>query len=98
MIHVLVQHEVADYQAWKSMFDASNDWRHKNGERSCRIFHRAGNVNDLILFFEWESLDAARTFMTSEELRGRMAKAGVKGQARIEFLTEMHTVRRSAAD
>ena len=98
MIQILVHHEVANYQAWKSVFDASSDWRLKNGEQSCRIFHSAGNVNDLILLFEWENLDAARAFMTSEELKARMAKAGVKGQPRIEFLTEMHTVRRSAAD
>jgi predicted nucleotidyltransferase len=98
MINVLVRHEVADYPAWKSVFESALDWRHKNGERSCRIFHNAGNLNDLTLLFEWESLEAARTFMASEELKARMAKAGVKGQPRVEFITEMYTIRRSAAD
>lgn len=98
MINVLVRHEVADYPAWKSVFESALDWRHKNGERSCRIFHNAGNINDLTLLFEWESLEAARAFMGSEELKARMAKAGVKGQPRVEFITEMYTVRRSAAD
>lgn len=98
MINVLVRHEVADYPAWKSVFESAFDWRHKNGERSCRIFHNAGNLNDLTLLFEWESLEAARTFMASEELKARMAKAGVKGQPRVEFITEMFTIRRSAAD
>lgn len=98
MINVLIHHEVADYTAWKSVFDAALDWRHKSGERSCRIFHGAGNVNDLTLLFEWESLDQARTFMASEELKARMAKAGVKGPPRVEYLTEMYTIRRSSAD
>ncbi|MBI3646497.1 MAG: hypothetical protein HY233_11100 [Acidobacteriales bacterium] len=98
MINVLVRHEVADYPAWKSVFESALDWRHKNGERSCRIFHNAGNINDLTLLFEWESLEAARAFMGSEELKARMAKAGVKGPPRVEFITEMYTVRRSAAD
>jgi hypothetical protein len=98
MINVIVHHEVADYPAWKSVFESAVDWRHKNGERSCRIFHSAGNVNDLTLLFEWESLEQARAFMASEELKARMAKAGVKGQPRVEFLTEMHSIRRSAAD
>lgn len=98
MINVLVRHEVADYPAWKSVFESALDWRQKNGERSCRIFHNAGNLNDLTLLFEWESLEAARTFMASEELKARMAKAGVKGQPRVEFITEMYTIRRSAAD
>jgi hypothetical protein len=98
MIHVLVHHEVADYPAWKAAFDAALDWRHKNGEHSARIFHTAGNVNNLTLLFEWENLDQARAFMASDELKARMAKAGVKGQPQVEYLTEMFTIRRSAAD
>ena len=98
MINVLIRHEVADYPAWKSAFESALDWRRKNGERSCRIFHSAGDVNDLTLLFEWESLEAARAFMASDELKARMAKAGVKGQPRVEFLTEVQTIRRSAAD
>ena len=98
MIHVLVHHEVADYPAWKAAFDAALDWRHKNGERSARIFHAAGNLNNLTLLFEWESLDQARAFMASDELKARMTKAGVKGQPQVEFLTEVYTIRRSAAD
>jgi len=98
MINVLVHHEVADYPTWKAVFDAALDLRHKNGERSGRIFHTAGNLNDLTLLFEWETLEQARAFMGSEDLKARMAKAGVKGQPRIEFLTEMYSIRRSAAD
>ena len=98
MINVLIHHEVADYAAWKAVFDAALDFRHKNGERSCRIFHGSGNVNDLTLLFEWESLDQARKFMASEELKARMSKAGVKGEPKVDYLTEMYTIRRSAAD
>ena len=98
MIHVLIHHEVADYTAWKSVFDSNLDWRHKHGERSCRIFRSVGNVNDLTLFFEWDSLDSARAFLASDELKSKMATAGVKGPPRVDFLTEVHSVRRSAAD
>ncbi|MFZ0798312.1 MAG: hypothetical protein WCA13_16375 [Terriglobales bacterium] len=98
MINVLIHHEVADYIAWKAVFDSNLDWRHKHGERSCRIFRSAGNVNDLTLFFEWDSLDQARAFIASDELKAKMANAGVKGPPRVDFLTEVHSVRRSAAD
>jgi hypothetical protein len=98
MIVVLVHHEVADYRAWKAVFDASLDLRHQHGEHGCRIFHTAGNVNDLTLMFEWENLDRARAFMESRELKAKMVAAGVKGQPRIDFLTEMYSIRRSAAD
>jgi len=98
MITVLIHHEIADYAAWKTLFDSAYDWRRKNGERNCRIFRSAGNVNDLTLLFEWESLEKARTFMASEELKARMAGAGVKGAPRVDFLTEVQSIRRSAAD
>ncbi len=98
MIHVLIHHEVADYMAWKAVFDSNIGWRHKHGERSCRIFRSAGNVQDLTLLFEWESLESARAFLASEELKAKMASAGVKGPPRVDFLTEVHSVRRSAAD
>ena len=98
MINIVIHHEVADYPTWKSAFESALDWRRKNGERSCRIFHSAGDVNDVTLLFEWESLESARAFMASDELKARMTKAGVKGQPRVELLTEVHTVRRSAAD
>ena len=98
MINVLIHHEVADYAAWKTVFDSNIDWRRKHGEQSCRVFRSAGNVNDLTLFFEWDSLDSARSFLASEELKSKMATAGVKGPPRVDFLTEVHSVRRSAAD
>ena len=98
MISVLVHHEVADYPAWKLVFDAALDWRQKNGEKSCRIFHIAGMVNNLVLLFEWESIESARQFMASDELKTRMAQAGVKSPPKVDFLTEIHTLRRSAAD
>jgi len=98
MINVLIHHEVADYAAWKAVFDSNLDWRHKHGERSCRIFRSAGNVNDLTLFFEWDSLDSVRAFLASDELKAKMASAGVKGPPHAHFLTEVHSVRRSSAD
>ncbi len=98
MINVLIHHEVSDYTAWKAVFDSSFDLRRKNGERGCRIFRSAGNANELTLFFEWESLEKARAFLASEELKAKMASAGVKGAPRVDFLTEVQSVRRSAAD
>ena len=98
MIYVLIHHEVADYPVWKSVLDSSLDWRSRNGEHSCRIFRGVENPNDLTLLFEWENLEKARAFIASDELKHRMAKAGVKGVPQVEYLTEMFSIRRSAAD
>jgi hypothetical protein len=98
MLHVLVRHKIADYPKWRAVFDAALDFRHRGGERSCRIFRNAEDDNDLTLLFEWESGDLARRYMHSPELQAKMQEAGVVGKAEIVYLSEMYTVRRSAAD
>jgi hypothetical protein len=98
MIQVLVHHEVADYQRWRAVFDAALDFRHEGGEQSCRIFRTAGNPNDLTLLFEWDNVEKARRYITSDELRKKMQEAGVNGVPEVHYLAEMYTVRRSAAD
>ena len=37
MNHVLIIHEVADYPAWKKVFDNAADIRQKAGERSYQV-------------------------------------------------------------
>jgi quinol monooxygenase YgiN len=98
MIQVLVRHQVADYRNWRSVFDGALDFRHDGGECSCRIFRKAGNPNDLTLLFEWDDMEKAQRYMTSDELRKKMQQSGVLGAPEIQYLAEMYTVRRSAAD
>ncbi|HST11011.1 MAG TPA: hypothetical protein VLL05_11590 [Terriglobales bacterium] len=98
MIQVLVHHQVSDYKNWRSVFDGALDFRHEGGECSCRIFRKAGNPNDLTLLFEWENMDQAQRYMSSDELRDKMQQVGVVGVPEVEYLAEMYTVRRSAAD
>jgi hypothetical protein len=98
MIQVLVHHQVADDKGWRSVFDESLDSRHDGGECSCRIFRKAGDANDLTLLFEWEDAERAKRYMTSDELRKKRKEAGVIGVPEIQYLAEMYTVRRSAAD
>jgi hypothetical protein len=98
MIQVLVHHEVNDYRSWRSVFDEAIDFRHLGGEQSCRVFRKSGDPNNLTLLFEWEDLDRAQRYMNSEELRDKMKQAGVIGTPEIQYLAEMYTVRRSAAD
>jgi quinol monooxygenase YgiN len=98
MIQVLVHHQVNDYKNWRSVFDAALDFRHEGGECSCRIFRKAGNPNDLTLLFEWEDMERAQRYMSSDQLREKMRQAGVVGVPDVQYLAEMYTVRRSAAD
>jgi hypothetical protein len=63
--HLLIRHKVKDYTAWKAVFDGFIETRRAGGEKSWQIWHPDDDSNNLLLLFEWDSLDNARTFMTS---------------------------------
>jgi hypothetical protein len=98
MVHVLVRHTIADYKIWRGLFDASLDFRHEGGEQSCRIFRDMEKDGEIELLFEWESREKAQRFMNSSEVQARMKQSGVLGTPEVHYLSEMYTIRRSAAD
>jgi hypothetical protein len=98
MVTLLVRHTIADYKTWRGVFDASLDFRHRGGEQSCRIFRDTEKDGEVTLLFEWESAERAHRFMSSQELKEKMKEAGVLGPPEVHYLSEMYTIRRSAAD
>jgi hypothetical protein len=98
MAYVLVRHTIADYKTWRGVFDASLDFRHQGGERSCRIFRDTEKDGEITLLLEWESSEQAHRFLSSPELAVRMKQAGVLEAPELHYLSEMYTIRRSAAD
>jgi heme-degrading monooxygenase HmoA len=98
MVIVLVRHKVADFKRWKQEFDGHFGLRHGAGELSCRMFHSHENPNDLTLFFEWETLEMARAFFASDALKKGMQQSGVTGTPEVQFLDEIRSLRRTAAD
>ena len=98
MVHVLIRHKVADYSRWKEVFDAHFGARKHAGETGCQLFHNMDDPRDIVLLLDWQSVDEARKFMTSPDLRQRMQEAGVQGNPEIHYLEDAHAVHRSAAD
>ena len=88
MAYMLVRHSVKDYEAWKSVFDSVSDLRQRYGEKSYQILRQENGSNDLVALFEWDSLDNARKYAASPELKAAMQQAGVTGKPDILFLEE----------
>ena len=88
MAYMLVSHSVKDYDAWKSVFDSVSDLRKSSGEKSYQILRQENGSNSLVALFEWDSLDNARKYATSPELKEAMQRAGVTGPPEISFLEE----------
>jgi len=88
MAHMMVEHKVKDYGAWKKVFDGFIETRRSSGEKNYRIYHPDNDPNSLIAMFEWDNLDNARKFAASNDLKDAMGKAGVIEQPHIYFLSE----------
>lgn len=83
MQFVLIIHEVADYPAWKSVFDGAATLRRDAGELTYQVLAYDQDPNRIVHFSRWRSLDAARAFFESEDLIRIRAEAGVRSP---EFL------------
>lgn len=78
MPHVLIIHEVADYPAWKTIFDGAAGIRREAGERSYQVLKYQNDPNKIVHFSAWTSLDAAKAFFESPKLVQIRKDAGVK--------------------
>lgn len=78
MPYVLIIHEVADYAAWKQVFDEAAGIRREAGERSYQVLRYEGEGNRIVHFSRWTSLEAARAFFESPRLVKIREEAGVK--------------------
>ncbi len=76
--YVLIIHEVADYPAWKKVFDAATEIRKKAGERSYQVLKYENEPNKIVHFSAWTSIRDAKRFFQSPELVKIRAEAGVK--------------------
>ncbi len=88
MPHVLIIHEVADYPAWKAVFDNAADIRREAGERSYQVLKYDGDPNRIVHFSTWTSHDDARRFFESPRLVEIRRIAGVKAPEFI-YLDEL---------
>jgi len=77
MPHVLIIHEVKDYQTWKAIFDQAAGNRKTAGEISYQLLRYDTDVNRIVHFSEWSSLERARRFFESPELVEIRKNAGV---------------------
>ena len=85
MATLFVRHTVQDYAAWRKIYDQFDATRRGMGVTSDGVYQLDGNPNDLTIYHEFNSMDAAKAFAASNELREAMGSAGVTGAPDIWF-------------
>lgn len=98
MIHVLVRHKVSDYTRWKEAFDAHLNTRMHAGETGVRLFQSVDDPREVVVMSDWDSLEQARKFINSDDLKQTMQKAGVVGAPDVQYIEDARTLRRTSAD
>lgn len=92
MVYFLVKLKVKDFDKWKPVFHQSSSIRKKSGSLGGQVFHESNDPNSVSVLFEWNNIDNAKSFLTSEDLRKIMEKAGVIGRPESIFLDKVEDV------
>ena len=87
MVRMFVRHQVADYPAWRSVYDSIDETRASMGVTGHAVFRSTADERDVTAYHDFESEDAAQAFASSPALRDAMGRAGVQGAPQIWFTT-----------
>ena len=89
MVYVLVHHKVEDFKKWKPFYDGHENVRKKSGSKGAQLFRSKDNPNETVAIIEFESLEDAKKFALSPDLKETMKKAGVITVPDVYFLEEV---------
>jgi hypothetical protein len=85
MATMIVKHRVANFEAWKQVFDSLNETRRQHGWTSHLVVRDASDPNVVTIVSRIKTVDGAKRYGASPDLRTAMQKAGVQGAPEISF-------------
>ena len=83
--YVIVTHPVKDFDAWKKVFDEFEQAQKEAGELSAIVLRHADDPNVISVLNTWTTVDAAKAFLASEEIKTGMGEAGVTAPPTFVF-------------
>ncbi|WP_332898155.1 antibiotic biosynthesis monooxygenase [Haladaptatus sp. CMSO5] len=86
MAFLVAKATVADFEAWKSSFDSNDSFRTEHGQLGYQTFQSVDDPNEVVVLFDWDDAEDPRAFFGSEEMRERLAAAGVKGMPELSVV------------
>ena len=89
MMTMFARHKVADYKAWRKVYDEFGSVQKANGVIADTVFQAVDDPNDITVTHEFDTLEAAKAFVESEELKKAMQSAGVVGAPTIWFTNKV---------
>jgi len=85
MVRMFVRHDVEDYSRWRKGYDDFDNERGGMGVVGDAVFTSTDGETDVTIWHDFESLESAQEFASSDRLREVMSGAGVAGEPQIWF-------------
>lgn len=89
MATLFVRHNVSDFDQWKMAYDNFDDERKSLGVKSEGVYQTDGNPNDVTVYHNFDTMQAAKAFASSHRLLEVMKNAGVVGAPSIWFTSRV---------
>jgi hypothetical protein len=86
-VRMYIHHEVADYTAWRKVYDAFASGQRKLGVTRQAVYQSIENPNDVTVTHDFRTTEKAKAFM-SAQVKSAMDKGGVKGTPQIWITTQ----------
>lgn len=83
MSSVFIRHRVADFDAWKPVFDEHGSVRREHGLADSAVLRDEDDGNMVTIVLRTDDTAGARTFLASDSLREAMQGAGVVSQPEL---------------
>jgi quinol monooxygenase YgiN len=88
----LVRHRVADFDAWKKVYDAFAPVQAEHGVNAHQVLRSIEDPNDVTVTHTFDSREAAREFFATPELQQAMTQAGVNADSvEISYFDEVES-------
>ncbi len=89
---LLVDHRVADFEAWLAVYDEVRGWQHDSGVRFEQVLRSTEDPNRVLVTHAFDSREGAESFVNNAELREAMGRAGVDASSvKIEYFDEVES-------
>jgi heme-degrading monooxygenase HmoA len=89
MPYLIVRHKVQDYARWKPFFDQQSATRKECGSRGGHLYRNGDDSHEVIVVFEWSSLEKAHAFAQSADFRETMQRADGNDQPDLYVVEEV---------
>lgn len=88
MAKAIVQHHVADYDRWFSVFTEHEAVRRRHGATGHSVNRSAADPNTLVVVTDFATIEGAQAFSKDPTLRAAMERGGVDGSPQSWIVDE----------